>query len=84
MTPLADSVAALFKVYGPKIGQPWKPDALSKALEGLVTSHVEARDARTAKDWAASTCRKLHEGTSDDVVCAACFEAALEKINGQF
>ena len=84
MTSIADAVAAIVKVYGPKPGQPWKPDALAKVLEGLVTSHVEARDARAAKDWAAATCRKLHEGTSDDVVCAACFEAALEKINGQF
>ena len=77
MTPLSVSVPALFKTYKAN------PAALAKALEGLVNSHVEAREARSAKDQASATCRKLHPDPSSRVVCEGCFLAALERINGE-
>jgi hypothetical protein len=79
MTSLSDAVVALFKVYGKNPN----PAPLIKALEGLVQTHVELRDVRGVKDLASATCRKLHPEPSDKVVCGGCFEAALEKINGQ-
>ena len=77
MTPLSVSVPAVMKVYKTN------PAALAKALEGLVNSHLEAREARSAKDQAAATCRKLHPEPSSRVVCEGCLLAALERINGE-
>jgi len=77
MTPLSVSVPAIVKIYAKN------PSALVTALEGLVQTHLEQLERRDAKALAAASCRKLHEGTSDKVVCEGCFLAALERINGE-
>jgi hypothetical protein len=74
---LSESVAAIVKVYAKN------PQALAKALEGLVESQIEKRDVRSTKLLAEATCRKLHPEPSERVICEGCFDAALEKINGE-
>jgi hypothetical protein len=79
MVPLNVAVAGLVKQYLPKM----TPAPLIKALEGLVESHVEARDRRETKELAAAVCRKLHPEPASHVACGGCFDAALERINGE-
>jgi len=74
-TTLAEQVERIMKTYN----APKDYRALVKAIEGLITTHVDQHGSRAVADLAVATCVTKPKHNAGRVVCAECFEPVKDE-----